>query len=84
MFCDARTVPESQIEQVLVKAINQTLCDKNGFLATLQRNIETILSEGNGRVIADIDKHLKELQAEPLKLATSNADYEKVGMRFTD
>lgn len=79
LFCDARTVPESQIEQVLVKAINQTLCDRDTFLTTLQNNIETVLSHGNDQVIADIDKRLKELQAELLKLATSNADYEKVG-----
>jgi site-specific DNA recombinase len=29
--------------------------------------------------MADIDKRLEELQTELLKLATSNADYEKVG-----
>jgi site-specific DNA recombinase len=79
LFCDARTVPESQIEQALVKAINQTLCDKDSFLATLQSNVETVLSQGNDQVLADIDKRLKESQAELLKLATSNADYEKVG-----
>lgn len=79
LFCDARTVPESQIEQVLVTAINQTLGDRGSFLATLQRNIETVLSKGNDRGLADIDKRLKELQTELLKLATSNADYEKVG-----
>lgn len=79
LFCDARTVPESQIEQILVTAINKTLCDKDSFLATLQNNIETVLSQGNDQVIADVDKRLKKLQAELLKLATSNADYEKVG-----
>ena len=31
LFCDARTVLESTIEQVLVTAINQTLCDKDFF-----------------------------------------------------
>jgi site-specific DNA recombinase len=72
-------VPESQIEQILVTAINQTLCDKDSFLATLQNNIETVLSQGNDQVLADVDKRLKKLQAELLKLATSNADYEKVG-----
>ena len=58
---------------------NQTLCDRDTFLTTLQNNIETVLSHGNDQVLADIDKRLKELQAELLKLATSNADYEKVG-----
>ena len=48
LFCDARTVPESQIEQVLVTAINQTLCDKDNFLVTLQNNIETVIIHENG------------------------------------
>jgi site-specific DNA recombinase len=79
LYCDARTVPESRLEQVLVKAINRTLCDKDDFLNVLQKNIETVLSHGNDRALADIEKRLKELQAELLKLAVSNSDYEKVG-----
>jgi site-specific DNA recombinase len=79
LYCDARTVPESQLEQVLVKAINRTLCDKDDFLEILQKNIETVLSQGNDRALADIENRLKDLQAELLKLAVSNADYEKVG-----
>jgi len=79
LFCDARTVPESQIEQVLVAAINQTLCDKDDFLVTLQNNIETVLCCCNDQTLESIDKRLSELQAELLSLASSKADYEKVG-----
>jgi site-specific DNA recombinase len=78
-FCDARTVLESTIEQVLVRAINQTLCDKNTFLSILKENIETVLSHENDTTLADIDKRLAELQSELVKLASSKADYEKVG-----
>lgn len=63
----------------MVKAINRTLCDKDDFLEILQKNIETVLSHGNDQVLTDIEKRLKELQAELLKLAAANADYEKVG-----
>ena len=79
LYCDARTVPESQLEQVLVKAINRTLCDKDDFLEILQKNIETVLLHENDTTLADIDKRLSELQVELLKLASSKADYEKVG-----
>jgi site-specific DNA recombinase len=79
LFCDARTVLESTIEQVLVTAINQTLCDKDSFLTTLRDNIATVISRESDKALADIDKRLEELQTELLKLATSNADYEKVG-----
>jgi site-specific DNA recombinase len=79
LFCDARTVLESTIEQVLVTAINQTLCDKDAFLSTLRDNIATVINRENDQTLADIDKRLEELQMELLKLASSNADYEKVG-----
>jgi site-specific DNA recombinase len=78
-FCDARTVLESTIEQVLVTAINQALCDKDTFLSTLRDNIATVINRENDQTLADIDKRLEELQMELLKLASSNADYEKVG-----
>jgi site-specific DNA recombinase len=76
---EVRTVLESTIEQVLVTAINEALCDKDTFLSTLQDNIATIITHESDQVLADIDKRLEELQTELLKLATSNADYDKVG-----
>lgn len=78
LFCDARTVLESAIEQVIVVAINDTLSGKESFLTILQNNIETILNHGNDQALADIDKRLEELQTELLKLANSKADYEDV------
>ena len=79
LFCDARTVLESTIEQVLVTAINNTLDGKDTCLSTLKDNIATVLTRENDRTLSDIDKRLEELQMQLLKLATSNADYEKVG-----
>lgn len=79
LFCDARTVLEITIEQVLVAAINQALCDKDTFLTALRDNIVTVINRESEKALADIDKRLEELQTELLKLATSNADYEKVG-----
>ncbi len=79
LYCDARTVLESTIEQLMVTAINKTLCGKDSFLVTLQNNIETVLTHGNDHALAGIDERLSELQAELLKLASSKADYEKVG-----
>jgi site-specific DNA recombinase len=79
LFCDARTALESTIEQVLVTAINQTLCEKDSFLTTLRDNISTVINRESDKALADIDKRLEDLQTELLKLATSNADYEKIG-----
>ena len=79
LFCEARTVLESSLEQVMVTAINQALCNKDHFLITLQKNIETVICHENSHTLTAIDKRLTELQAELLKLASSKADYEKVG-----
>jgi site-specific DNA recombinase len=79
LFCDARTVLESTLEQVLVTAINKTLSQKDDFLVTLQNNIKAVLCHSNDSTLAVIDTRLQELQAELLKLASSKADYEKVG-----
>jgi len=79
LFCEARTVLEITLEQVMVTAINQALCDKDHFLITLQKNIETVICHENSQTLTAIDKRLTELQAELLKLANSKADYEKVG-----
>ena len=64
---------------MLVTAINQTLCEKDIFLATLQNNIEAVLCNANDKRLADIETQLQGLQTEFLKLANSKADYEKVG-----
>jgi len=72
-------VPESTIEQVLVTAINQTLCDKDSFLSILQENIETVILHENDQTLAGIDARLQELQMELVKLANSKAEYDKVG-----
>jgi site-specific DNA recombinase len=78
-FCEARTVLESTLEQVMVAAINQALSDKDHFLITLQTNIESVICHENSHTLTAIDKRLVELQAELMKLATSKEDYEKVG-----
>jgi len=79
LFCEARTVLESTLEQVMVTAINQALCDKDHFRITLQNNIETVICHESSHTLPAIEKRLVDLQAELMKLATSNADYEEVG-----
>ena len=71
-------MPESEIQDVVMRAINDTLGQKDDFLSILQHNIETVLNRGNDNTLADIDARLEVLQAELLKLATSKSDYEDV------
>ncbi|MDL2205832.1 recombinase family protein, partial [Eubacteriales bacterium OttesenSCG-928-N13] len=67
------------IEEVLVCAINQVLCEKRDFLAVLQGNVEAVLLQKNDQALADIDERLEELQIQLVKLASSNVDYGAVG-----
>lgn len=78
LFCDARTVQESSIEQVLIRAINETLGEKDTFLSIFENNIATVINQDNNQALADIDKRLGELQAVLLKLASTKSDYEDV------
>jgi len=63
---------------IFIKAINETLGEKDTFLSILENNIATAISQDNNQALADIDKRLEELQAELLKLASTKSDYEDV------
>ena len=52
--------------------------DKDTFLVTLQRNIETVLESEKSQPLTDVDKRLAELQEELLKRTVARADYEDV------
>jgi site-specific DNA recombinase len=55
------------------------ICRDKTVVTTLRDNIATVINRESDKALADIDKRLEELQTELLKLATSNADYDKVG-----
>ena len=46
------------------------------------KNIETVLSQGNGQALTDVDKRLAELQEELLKRTSARADYEDVAEKI--
>lgn len=78
LFCDARTVLENTIEQVLVTAINNSLSKKDTFLITLENNIELVLSQGDDKTLTNIDKRMEDLQTQLLTLASTKSDYDDV------
>ena len=78
LFCDARTVLESDPERLTVEAINQVLTDKDEFLATLKGNIAAVLSAEYNDALIEVDRRLEELQDELLKRTAAQAGYEDV------
>jgi len=76
--CGSPTILEEDLQNAVTRAINRVVADRDGFIATLQQNIETVLCEEFDKDTGDIDVKLDELQNELLRLANSKADYEKV------
>ena len=76
--CHSRTVNETLLEQVVIDAINQVLCQKDDFLQTLQTNIATVVKQGGTLSPEVIDERLRELQKELVKKANQKADYDAI------
>lgn len=76
--CDARTVKEELLQEVVVKAVNEMLGGKDTFLPMLQANIESVLVSASMEIVKAIDARLTERQQELLKLANARMDYESV------
>ena len=69
---------ETILEQVVIDAINQVLCQKNDFLKTLQSNMKTAITDRDSLSPEVIDARMKELQRELLKKANQSADYDAI------
>lgn len=76
--CRSRTVNETILEQVVIDAINQVLCQKNDFLKTLQSNMKTAITDRDSLSPEVIDTRLRDLQKELLKKANQSADYDAI------
>lgn len=76
--CDADTIYESELQSLVIRAINRTLARKNTVNENLQKNVETVLAQTNGIPIVEIDARLEELQKELLKVANSKGNYDAI------
>lgn len=76
--CDAPTIQESDLQETVIHAINLTLGDRDGMIAVLQENIETVIRQEDETSAEGINARLEELQKKLLKLANSKKDYNSV------
>jgi len=53
--CTSPTILEEDLQNAVIKAINRVIGDRDGFMATLQKNIETVLGEEYDKETGDID-----------------------------
>ena len=73
--CDAPTIQESDLQDAVVKAVQKVLGGKDVFLPVLEKNIREVLESESWEQIAEIDRRLKELQQELLRLANGKKEY---------
>lgn len=66
------------MQDAVVKAIQEVFGRKDVFLPVLEKNIREVLEIESGEQIAEIDRKLKELQQELLRLANSKKEYGNV------
>lgn len=76
--CHARTVNELLLEEIALKAINQTLSNKNDFIQTLQQNIIQTVKQSNTSSLEGIEQRLNELQEQLIQKANNRAAYDEI------
>ncbi len=78
LTCDADAIHESELQSLVIRAINRVLARKDTMNETLQKNVEAVLTGADGIPLAAIDSRLEELQKELLKIANSKGNYDSI------
>lgn len=76
--CDVPTIQESDLQDAVVKEIQEVLGGKDVFLLVLKKNIKEVLESESREQIEEIDRRSGELQQELLRLANGKKGYEDV------
>ncbi len=66
------------MQDAVVKAVQKVFGGKDVFLSVLEKNIREVLESESGEQIEKIDRRLKELQQELLRLANGKKEYGNV------
>ena len=74
-MCDAPNIPETELQEAVRTAVNQTIRTRNETMKILQQNIESVIFDGN---LEEINCRLTELQEELLRLANERKSYSTV------
>ena len=76
--CDARTVKEEELQNVMVKAINQIIGDRSEMFDVLEENIRTVIALEDETFTEKLDARLEEVQRELLKRANAKQNYDDI------
>ena len=76
--CNADAIHESELQNLVVRAINMALGQKDTMYDVLQRNVEAVLMGTDGISLDEIDARLEELQKELLNVANAKENYDSI------
>ena len=76
--CNADAIHESELQNLVVRAINMALGQKDTMYDVLQRNVEAVLTGTDGISLDEIDTRLEELQKELLNVANAKGNYDSI------
>ena len=76
--CNADAIHESELQNLVVRAINMALGQKDTMYDVLQRSVEAGLTGTDGISLDEIDARLEELQKELLNVANAKGNYDSI------
>ncbi|MBS5965786.1 MAG: recombinase family protein [Finegoldia magna] len=82
--CEARTIREEDLQEVVVEAINQLITESNELKETIKENIEKAITGDGSSGIEEIDKEMLAVQEEHLKVANAKKDYTDLADRVEE
>ena len=68
--------------EAIIKAINETLVDREGFLQQLSENINSVLTDGLTGRLDELDSKLKELESEIISMAIGGQGYDELASQI--
>ncbi len=82
--CTGRSIYEKDLHEAIIKAINETLVDREVFLQQLSDNINAVLADGLSERLVDLDSQLKELEAEIISVAIGGQGYDELASKILE
>ena len=74
----ARTVREDDLESVVLRAINETFCQSDGFMSVLESNARMVAGSKSGLSLKALDEKIASLQRKLVEKVNHREDYEEL------
>lgn len=82
--CDGPILHEDDLQNAVVQAIKQTICNPDEEYGKLQNDILTEVGEGNAKELEQIEDELSRLQEQVVKKVNSNDEFNNLVKRIQD